>query len=63
MTGFMEELLVKAETRQDTLDLVLSNVQVMGQNAVTEQLLHNPDGIGKPSFKNEKNLKRHKNNI
>lgn len=49
MTGFLEELLVKAETRQDTLDLVLSNVQVMGQNAVIEQLLHNPDGIGKPS--------------
>lgn len=42
----MEKLLLKAETSQDTPEWVLSNVQVMGQNAVTETLLNNPDGIG-----------------
>lgn len=55
--GFMEELLVKAETRQDPLDLVSSNMQVMGRNTLIEQLPHNPDGMGISSFKTEKSLK------
>lgn len=50
----MEQLLLKAETSQDTPDWVLSNVQVMGQNALTEIVLNNSDGIGKFSFKMEK---------
>lgn len=48
---------MKAKTRQHTLDFVRSNVQLMGQNAVKEQLLHIPDEIGKSPFKSEKSLK------
>lgn len=60
---FTEELFVKAKTRQHTLDFVRSNVQLMGQNAVKEQLLHIPDEIGKSPFKSEKSLKWHKGSI
>lgn len=51
----MEEILIKAETTQ----LVPSNVQVIGQNTVTKQLLYNPDGTGKSFFKYKKSLKLH----
>lgn len=47
----MEELLLKAETSQDTPNWVLSNVKVMGQNAVTEILLNNPEGMGNSLLK------------
>lgn len=60
---FMEKLLLKAETSQDTPNWVLSNVQVMGQNAVTETLLNNSDGIAEFSFKTEKILNQNKNSI
>lgn len=63
MTDSWRSFWWKLKQGKTLLTWFLSNVQVVGQNAETEQMLHNPDGIGKSSFKTEKSLKWHKNSI